>query len=259
MELLASSKVSTKEKNKGIYIITTCVIEHPKNREEIGKYGESIILQTLIDMLSVTVLDEDDNNHQSKIDGSALAAEAIWILSFNNAHNHEYFLSNGAISALSSLIQYENEDLMVHLANMWAAAALQNLAASYCRTGSGHCWWEYNNDQGLHLHPESPLRDELGSIGRQMILDQPGLVLYLKKITCRGPSFVHPWPSEAKVGDTKITPQITTWAVTGVLKNLALHEKAIEVIGDVRECLCDLLYSQDWLVSKEDCFGDDIF
>lgn len=271
LSLLSSSKLEADQKNKAAYIITTCTIEHPRNRNKIGTYNDGIILQSLIDMLEVGDPEQKDN-----INGSALAAEATWILSFNNAHNHEYFLSNGAIPALSNLVQYENANAngnensnvsSLHHAKMWAASALQNLAASYCRTDSGHCWWEYNDNEskGLHLHSQSPLRDELGSIGRQQMLDQPGLVSYLKKITCNGPvttaevaattaatptTITHPWPSEATVEDN-VTSQLTTWAMTGALRNLALHENALELLGDMKECFCDLFHSKDWLESSK--------
>ena len=29
---------------------------------------------------------------------------------------------------------------------MWSAAALANLAASYCNTESGHCYWYYDTE-----------------------------------------------------------------------------------------------------------------
>ncbi len=249
LELFTSSSITIEEKNKAAYILSSCTIENTKNRQKIGLYNAGAALKTLISMLDVK------RGKQNVIDGAAMAAEAIWILSFNNANNHNFFLSHGAISSLSEVVQYDNENIVgrslsrLRIAKMWAAAALQNLAASYCKTDTGHCWWDY--DHHLFLHPESPLRNSLGGMAREIILKDTDLISYLKDAVCRqGPILTKPWPSEAAIGDiNNATDQITTWAYVGAIKNLALSEQdTTGVFEDVKDCLCDLSYSEDWLV-----------
>jgi hypothetical protein len=81
---------------------------------------------------------------------SSKACHVIYIASFANSVNHQRFANIGAIDALSKIIKQENlaEDQSPRLAaqGMWASAALANLAASYCETDEGRCYWEWYSD-----------------------------------------------------------------------------------------------------------------
>lgn len=240
--LFTSKYVTDEDKNKAAFVISSCTIDNPRNRHNIGTYNDGSALQILVEMLEVK------SGEQSAIDGAALAAEAIWILTFNNANNHHYFLSNDTISSLSDLVKYENESLSTQRLKMWAAAALQNIAASYCETSTGHCWWDYYGADGLYLLPESPLRDELGDKAREIVMHDTDLVSLFKRGVCKGPISTHPMPSKATNTDNLPT-QIVTWAYVGVIKNLALSGSAPKIFSPIINCLCDLSHSQDWLVS----------
>ncbi len=247
LTLFVSRNVTDEEQKQATFIIASCSIENLRNRNKIGSFDKGAALNKLIEMLDVV----QNTAKQSSVDGAASAAEAIWILSFDNAQNHKYFLSRGAILSLSKLVQFENRNLSIQLAKMWAAAALQNLAASYCKTMSGLCFWDYDgNNGGLHLLPQSPLRDELGHEGRGIMLKDSDLVVYLKRGVCKGPISTKPWASEATYTENvSSNDQIATWAYVGVIKNLALSEKGTDLFSEMNGCLCDLLNSQDWLVS----------
>ena len=44
------------------------------------------------------------------------------------------------------ILRHVNGGNPFHYATMWSAAALANLAASYCNTESGHCYWYYDTE-----------------------------------------------------------------------------------------------------------------
>ena len=242
LTLFTSKNVTDEDKNKAAFVISSCTIDNPRNRHTIGSFNDGLALQMLVGMLEVK------SGEQGAVDSAALAAEAIWILAFNNANNHNYFLSNDAISSLSDLVKYQNQILSTQRAKMWAAAALQNIAASYCKTSTGHCWWDYYGEGGLYLLPESPLRDDLGEKARDIVMQDTDLISHFKREVCKGPISTHPMPSKATNTDNLPT-QIVTWAYLGVLKNLALSVSAPEIFRPIIHCLCDLSHSQDWLVS----------
>ena len=86
------------------------------------------------------------------------AAEAIWSLSFSHAHNHAALIDAGAIEALAGMVSAR--DLLgirtPPRAAMWAAAALQNLAASYCETADGRCVWRCAHSTPPQPHLTAP-------------------------------------------------------------------------------------------------------
>ncbi len=234
-----SKIVSLEDQLKIVKIMTLCSSENPGFRKAIGTYNNSTSLQTIVSLL--------DKGGEA----AAVAAESIWILSFNDKHNHYYFVDNGAIPKMTKIIEQRrgDRDHYAILSAMWSAAALQNLAASYCGTESGHCWWEFDNHEGLHLHPESPLVIN-GSIAAEKIVNSSdGFVGTLNNLVCQGgmgPSD-EIWPSLATIRDN-MTLKMMTWAVAGLLKNLASYDVSEHAANASKHCLCLLTESEDWLV-----------
>lgn len=244
MDLLDSSSstpIPLEERLKIVKIMTLCSSENPKLRQEIGTYKNSAVLKAII-----SILDEGD-------EAAAIAGESIWILSFNNEHNHNCFVDNGAILKMTKIIENRGADKEHHAVSavMWAAAALQNLAASYCDTESGHCWWEYDTHNGLNLHYDSPSVID-GSKAAEEIVKSEEFVNKLKDLACRGgmSESDEMWPSLATIHDT-MTPKLSTWAVAGLLKNLSLHKVSEHATYAAKHCLCLLAESEDWLESSK--------
>jgi hypothetical protein len=138
---------------------------------------------------------------------------------------------------------------------MWAAAALQNLAASYCDTEhDGRCYWDWNlQDNHVVVTPDSlPIVSD-GTLIRQSMLQIDGLVQALTEWACTGPvhgqaSATNVFPGEnGQAGRDDANPNIVAWAATGALKNLALEPTAKAAIEPSMSCLCRLKKSPDWL------------
>lgn len=245
---------------KIVKLLSLCSSEHPEFREKIGTFEDSVGLKAV-----VSLLDEDDDAV------TAAVGDAIWILSFANQNNHEYFAKH-AIEKMASIIVKKAADTSssASLAVMWMAAALQNLAASYCGTDSGHCWWLYEfpsgdpdqdeSEYGLYLHDESPLIVDASAAATAIFQSAGGeLVKTLHKLVCAEPMTGDDysiWASEATVeGSGIVDPRIVTWAVAGLLKNLSMYEGSYAATYEARECLCLLTQSEDWLVSTAVALG----
>jgi len=143
---------------------------------------------------------------------------------------------------------------------MWAAAALQNLAASYCDTDDGRCYWRWSSSKENHVILRSSSRPVLsdGSAVRTEALAVPGLVQALTRLACQGPVVLssgkdepsddNVFPGEnAIAGRDETNPHIVAWAAAGALKNLALEPSAANVLELALPCLCRLAQSPDWL------------
>jgi hypothetical protein len=138
---------------------------------------------------------------------------------------------------------------------MWAAAALQNMAASFCATeGDGGCYWSWNN-KATHVQVEEeslPIVAD-GTATRRAMLAEENLVEALVDYVCAGPITGEPsdeniLPGEnAQDGRDDASPNLIAWAAAGALKNLALEPDAKERIEDAMPCLCRLRESSDWL------------
>jgi hypothetical protein len=243
------------DKLKIIKILTLCSSENPTFRQKIGIYKDGKVLKEVISMI-----DEGDK-------AAAIAGEAIWIFSFNNLHNHNYFVDNGAIPKMSEIIVTKGKNDKDHnaiLAVMWVAAALQNLAASYCDTDSGHCWWEFddNEDGGLYLHDDSPLVTDGTKAAKEIIKSglrndngddgENELINIMKSLACREPMTEDDrmWPSLATIDDEITDSRITSWAIVGILKNLSMYSASVHATLSSEDCLCSLTESEDWLVSS---------
>lgn len=219
-----------------------------------------------------------EETEEAKIAATAIgnAAEAIYVLSFSNEINHAGFLKAGAIPALADMLLDVNcEDRHVcSRAIMWSAAALQNLAASYCSTDSGHCWWDWNDpddkekEKVLRVSSKSSVvldsqkvREEIVNYGEYALVD--ALVDY----ACNGPVFWphhshekelgwnYAWPSRGQVTSHikghEDAPSIIPWAAVGLIKSLALGGPEVRrtLLDDeeLEHCLCHLSESPDWL------------
>ena len=138
---------------------------------------------------------------------------------------------------------------------MWAAAALQNLAASYCDTkNDGRCYWGWTGDDSdVVVRTESlPIISD-GANARKAMLEIGGLVESLVALACTGPVRGRPsdrniFPGEnAILGRDDNNPHLLAWAATGALKNLALEPTSKLLLEPALKCMCALKRSPDWL------------
>ena len=135
---------------------------------------------------------------------------------------------------------------------MWAASALQNLAASYCETEDGTCYWEWTSkDEHIQLDPSSPLTSD-GTAARKAMLQMEDLVDLLIALACEGPLDEEEedvaMPGEfAVAGVHDYNAEIITWAAMASLKNLALEPSSKESLEHVIPCACFVKESADWL------------
>lgn len=251
---------------KVVQLLTLCSSEHPEFRQQVGSFNDSIVLRAILSML------EEGNPSIHSVVG-----EAIWILSFNNEHNHSFLTTNHAIAKMASTFVKSAKDLesdevsdddkaAYTLAIMWIAAALQNLAASYCATDSGHCWWEYgvedeeevDEEESLYLNEESSLVID-GSGAAELIAKSEGgeLANILQRMVCVEPMTEEDeefWPSVATIDsalNAASDSRLATWAVGGLLKNLSMYTGSKDVPQQSQECLCALMQSKDWLESSK--------
>mmetsp|Transcript_30033 Transcript_30033/g.66522 ORF Transcript_30033/g.66522 Transcript_30033/m.66522 type:complete len:156 (+) Transcript_30033:364-831(+) len=108
--------------------------DNPVNREKLASHGKDIH-QRIADLVASEK-------------ASAIASHLIYIASFANGENQIGFFEAGAVTKLASVIQdsasqgQERHNKITPVQVMWAAAALQNMAASYCDTvDDGRCYW----------------------------------------------------------------------------------------------------------------------
>jgi hypothetical protein len=196
---------------------------------------------------------------------SAAAAHLIYIASYGDATNHQGFIDAQAVPALANLFQHSNAQ---PIQAMWSAAALQNLAASYCETSDedGFCYWAWNrtnNTDILQLTADSPLMSD-GALARQQIRCNDALIQALQNWTCRGPVARIKTSKTPRPGHNAMSlhgglrheecPSIVPWAAAGVLKTLALdisvsdgRRSAQSILNETAVCLCRLVYSPDYL------------
>ncbi len=243
------------DQTKIVELLTLCSSEHPEFRHKIGTFEEGVALKAIVDLLK-----------EDKDSVTAVVGNAIWILSFDDKFNHNYFVEHALESMASILVEraktleQADDKQTCALTVMWMAAALQNLAASYCETDSGHCWWEYDfpeeedaTDYGIYLHEESPLVVDAAEAAEKIVKAAGGeLVTVLHRLVCEDPMTSEDeqkWASEATI-DGSVHPRIITWAVAGLLKNLSMYDGSYEATMAAKDCLCALTQSEDWLVSS---------
>lgn len=185
---------------------------------------------------------------------SAMACHLIYIASFNDENNHRKFLEAGAVEALAGIIKNENN---TPLQIMWAAAALQNLAASYCSTSDGRCRWDWTEDnEELILTEDSTPMTIDGSPVRESMLEDTELIDKLVHLSCSGPTTTVPMPGEgATLHRDELSTNLFSWAATGALKNLAIlldaRDYIVEEYPHSMACFCRLSHSRDWLETNK--------
>lgn len=261
LERLSTSSTPVEEQVKLAKLVTLCSSENPERRSFIANFKLGDALKSIVNLL--------DQNEDSI---TAVVGDAVWILSFADPHSHKYFVEHAVDKMAARLVERtkalpdlsDAEKPAAALAVMWMAAGLQNLAASYCDTESGHCWWEYqfpedettpDSEYGVYLHQESPLEVD-GKLAASKMAANDELVTTLQTLVCQDPMTVDDeefWASEAtleKAASGTVDPKIITWAVTGLIKNLSMYEESYKITVAAKDCLCKLVLSEDWLVSR---------
>jgi hypothetical protein len=262
---------------------TFCITDNPSNRAKLAQ--QDGIYQAVVQLLK-----------SSKPAVASAAAHVIYIASFANKANHFGFFRAGAVSALvdtvlryddgsrrpvdggadatasadSAAVPSEAAPGMVVRADqaMWALAALQNLAASYCDTeNDGRCYWRWGGhaDGSSAFHTLSVEEDSLpvtseGTSMRLTTLKEPRLVPHLVHLTCdlsvlQGGEMTdtNPFPGDnARVGRDENSSNLVSWAAAGALKNLGLDPEGRRQMKDLESvllpCLCRIARrSGDWL------------
>mmetsp|Transcript_50031 Transcript_50031/g.160109 ORF Transcript_50031/g.160109 Transcript_50031/m.160109 type:complete len:241 (+) Transcript_50031:523-1245(+) len=195
-----------------LYLMT---VDNPKVRDMVRQAG---VLEVVGEMLT---FHKPVQNSPTKVRGNEMAAEAAYILAYNNAGSIRELTRLGAITKLIVLASSGKSER----AKMWACAALQNIGADY---------------------PESRL---YSSQQRQTMISY-GAVPILVALVNTGPSSLPPSEETEDLADHM---GIAAWAAAGALKNLALSKDshpAIRRFGGV-EALEKLKTSKDTLESSK--------
>lgn len=239
LDIVTNSRADQQLKGIACEFATFCITDNPGFRAAFSKH--SGIHSAVVNLL-----------HSSNTYASAMAGHLIYIASFSNAANDEGFAKAGAVSALSSALKNKPS---TNLQLMWNAAALQNLAASYCDTEhDGRCYWDWkeNVDHVIVTEDSLPMISDGSAVRREMVKDAE-LVKRLNELACTGPvkgkkSSSNPFPGDnAVAGKDDDSLNIVAWAAAGALKNLALEPSARASIETVMPCMCRLSHSADWL------------
>ena len=224
---------------EAVHLLTT---DNPETRAHIGTVPD--VLASLVSLVGESV---SCNSTAASPSWRAAeeAAEALWILAFNSRANHGALLEAGAPEVLALPL------LAAHApsrAKMWAAAALQNMAASYCATRDGRCSWRRD---GRQLTVQEALVVD-AEVARQRIGAVPGLVQALAALAGETPPRGRVLPSVATRSD-RLAPGIAAWAAAGALKNLALSTSIRPQImaSGAAVALCSLASSPCWLESSK--------
>mmetsp|Transcript_24122 Transcript_24122/g.33707 ORF Transcript_24122/g.33707 Transcript_24122/m.33707 type:complete len:399 (+) Transcript_24122:125-1321(+) len=261
---LENRKYLIQTRGVAVEVLQLCTTDNPENRQTIaenmeGKYEAfTNLIRDALDELDHT--SSKSSGQEAILHAIGNAAEAIWILTFSNVRNHDGLLEVGAVDALSEVVM-KCKSGRCSRAVMWSAAALQNLAASYCHSDSGRCkWkWDYKSDgthEKLRLSSGTPLDVDAQNV-RETIASNVNLLHKLVDITCSGPvsgssEDLIIWPSKGQINsDDEYSTSIIPWASAGLFKNLALGGPEIRQVLqkdlDLVNCLCRMRKSPDWL------------
>ena len=262
VQILTDDHASEAHKAMACEFLTFCLTDNPRMRvifEKTKTKTKYLVYKAIVDLVKST-----ENPH-----ASAMAGHLIYSASFANKKNHQGFIKANAVQHLGAIVKdhvmagrgSKNDRQTTKVQVMWAAAALQNLAASYCETeDNGRCFWKWNKqnfeEPELKIRSSSqPLLSD-GQKARQEILNDEELLRALLHLVCQGPvkgrkSSQNPYPGHnaiARRDDN--SPNIVPWAATGVIKNVAL-ESSREFLGlldSYMPCFCKMKrYSDDWL------------
>lgn len=245
LDVIIASTESQKVKAIAAEYATFCITDSPTHRQTLSKKGPQIY-KAVTDLIA-------SKHHKA----SAMASHLVYIASFANADNHAGFLKAGAVAKLSAIIHdsVKEKSSIIPFQVMWAASALQNMAASYCSTeNNGRCFWEWPKKGGdVVLGKESLPMVSSGEAVRKEIVKDPQLIELLVEYACEGPvqgdmDAQNPFPGEnARMGPHELSHNIVAWAAAGALKNIALDPSAKSRVEVGLPCFCRMARSADWL------------
>ena len=228
--------------------LSTCVNSNEENRDYLAHYSNEFH-GAVVEMLR--------SNDEMEM---AAASELIWIATFNHGDHILEFMRADVIQALADIILQVQDQSDYGVIQMWAAVALQNLAANYCDPYCDYVWeGDPNEIKQLVIDQHSTPVTVEGTAVRKRILEIDGLLDSLEKMACVGPVWEPdgeiPWPgSDATKWNypyhvDSSYPSLVSWAAAGLLKNLALLPEARRFLeeDDFMICMCRLAQSEDWL------------
>jgi len=145
-------------RTRAAQLMSLLVLESPPNRQRLG--AEPCVIPALISLVDTgwrAAAAADPHvvfaTTQNSLLAAEAAAEAIWLLAFNHAANHRALVEKGALAALGGMLTAKFVKAPAR-STMWAAAALQNLAASYCDGPDGRCGWRREEGGALRAEHE---------------------------------------------------------------------------------------------------------
>lgn len=271
--------VETLEKAQGLSVrseaaeaIRLCTASNPQNRQDFALENSGTLYTGLKDVIDSglrvynATLDAARAERIKALQSIAKAAEAIWILTFNNDQGQEEFFRIGAVDSLIRVLRTctidnsQNGKRYSHSSKavMWSLASLQNLAATYCHSETGYCQWIWNENGELVMTGAKP-KSRIGFQVRQEImkyLANTDLSAILCNLVCLGPvskphGRIYAWPSQSHAHEHQNFPSIIPWAAIGFVKNLALSEDVARFWRHNKQlfnCLCVIAKrSPDWL------------
>ncbi|KAK3284198.1 hypothetical protein CYMTET_8141 [Cymbomonas tetramitiformis] len=132
-------------------------------------------------------------------EATAAACEAFWILAFNSPSNIAIMLSGRKGHLLEELLQLIQREAATWRSKMWAAAALQNLAANYYSSASGY----YEDGASITYS---------GANVRARLIQADALNCFVNLVSTASPC-IDPLPSQAT--DTLEKAGMAAWAAAG--------------------------------------------
>ena len=257
--------------------LTFCLTDNPSQRDTLSQYSGNGGGPATSLYHAVVSLIEHPNPAVS-----AGASHVVYSATFAHKANHWGLHRAGVVAALANVIlRYpaaspNHEGSAVHNAStapavrpdqaMWAAAALQNVVASYCATkGDGRCYWHWSYVEGgigseLQVAGDSlPVVSEGTSMRLTALSRYPTLTTHLAQTVCQygpvrmeNPSDAHPHPGvNARIGLHESSSNLVAWAAAGAIKNLALDPLGRKQVQSIESwflpCLCYMSESPDWL------------
>jgi hypothetical protein len=218
----------SKEEKAKLYAadaITTCLLHQPTNQNLVGM--NPIFHETVVEYLR-------EEPHA--------AAEIIWAATESNTINLSGFIEKDAIEDLFRVMQYYENSVSA----MWAAAALTNMATSYC--GQGHpCNWKWNKKRNILKTTHAIEVD--GLVARLQLSQIDGIWELLEDQVCSSVAFEGVEeliaPSQAGYGNDHAS--LVPWAMAGLIQVLALHPvtRSRRLLEKTLPCLCFLSSSDD--------------
>jgi hypothetical protein len=246
-KVLVTEKTNTQALIDAVTVVSLCTTNNGTNRAKLTTSVKGVP-EAIVSMLSLEPA------------AIAAAGECIWISSFNSPENYNAFVKAGAVDALSNILTSTKpcEGKSCHHAKMWSAAALQNLAATYCE-GGGYCDWEWvARQEGDKIADGQHVRYNVGlsksakpkadpTPVREQILNNKALLTYVTQQICDMGSDAdfHPadrmWPSRANVPDDIDHPDIAPWAYLGLIKVRETTKASLARILHARNVSSDTL------------------